>query len=101
MALGTDDFAAAMPYLCTALRNEDWWVRWRAAEAMGIIGDVRAVEALCHATNDDRIEVRLAADEALTRIGSSTPLPNQILEHDGLTTARKLDVLQLMGRTRC
>jgi hypothetical protein len=50
-AQAADDLArladpAAIPALATALADEDWTVRWRAAEALTTLNDERAVDAL-------------------------------------------------------
>ncbi len=44
-------------------------VRWEAAEALGVIGDPRAVPALVTATGDENELVRLCAAEALGGVG--------------------------------
>jgi HEAT repeat protein len=47
-------------------------VRWEAAEALALLGDVRAVPALVEATRDPDELVRLCAAEALGAIGKDT-----------------------------
>ena len=51
------------------LKDEDAEVRRRAAEALGKIGDRRAVELLIEALRDGNPMVRIAAAEALGKIG--------------------------------
>jgi HEAT repeat protein len=48
-----------------ALGDSDRFVRWRAAEALGEIGDPRAVEVLSELVHDEHEYVRKAAREAL------------------------------------
>lgn len=56
--------------LIKALRyKRDGRVRSSAAEALGEIGDARAVQPLCAALRDKDVDVRRAAAWALTKIG--------------------------------
>jgi len=48
-------------------------IRWEAAEALALLGDVRAVPALVEATRDPNEMVRLCAAEALGAIGKNIP----------------------------
>lgn len=57
--------------LLVALRNEDMSVRYRAAYALGDIGDPRAVEPLIAALKDKKWDVRRAAATALGKMGDS------------------------------
>ena len=43
--LNTTKDERAVKHLIEATRDPDWWVRERAADALGEIGDVRAVPA--------------------------------------------------------
>src|SRR5439155_1426019 len=61
--------AAAVGPLILALRYSNKDVRRRAAEALGKIGDVRAVEALVAVLMDSDEGVRHRATEALGKIG--------------------------------
>lgn len=63
--------AAAVPDLCGALKDEDWFVRCYAAETLGRIGPaaVDAVPALLEALRDDDENVRQEAVSALRSIG--------------------------------
>ncbi|MEO0160809.1 MAG: HEAT repeat domain-containing protein [candidate division WOR-3 bacterium] len=51
------------------LKDEDSYVRRYAAEALGKIGDNRAVEPLIAALKDEDSDVRRYAEEALKKIG--------------------------------
>ena len=65
--------ATAVEPLIAALGDEDMLVRWTAAEALGKIGDRRAVAPLVSAL-DDR-GVRQAASEALGLLGWKPDMP--------------------------
>ncbi len=78
--LGTEEWEAArirlvrigkpiVPALIGALKDKDRRVRWRVAEALGEIGDARAVEPLIGALKDDDWKVRQGAAWALGDIG--------------------------------
>ena len=55
--------------LISALKDEDWRIRWGAAYALGEIKDPRAVEPLIQALKDDDSNVREKAAWALGWIG--------------------------------
>jgi len=55
--------------LITALRDETWWAREAAAEALGELKDVRAVQPLIAALKNLNADVQEAAVEALGKIG--------------------------------
>ena len=59
----------AVAPLITAMEAEDWIVRQGASEALGRIGDPRAVEPLVSALGDKNQWIRRYAAEALGRIG--------------------------------
>jgi len=44
-------------------------IRYRAAEALGLIGDLRAVKPLVHRLSDEKDHVRYMAAKGLGRIG--------------------------------
>ena len=54
-----------------ALQGEDASVRWRAAEALGLIGSEQAIPALTTALQHEKAFVRQRAAEALGKIGSA------------------------------
>lgn len=58
----------AVPQLTAALTAEDADLRWRAARALGIIGDAKAVPALRKLTADSETLVRAQATYALGRL---------------------------------
>ena len=60
--------------LCVALKNQEHCVRYTAANALGEIGDIQAVEPLCVALKDVYVYVRHAAASALVQIGEGSIL---------------------------
>ena len=56
--------------LTKALKDQDEHVRWKAAGALGNMGDTRAVEPLIQTLKDD-VDVRWAAALALGKIGDA------------------------------
>ena len=60
----------AVEPLIKLLRDEDDYVNYYAAKALGKIGDARAVEPIIRALSDDDWKVRRSAAEALGKIGA-------------------------------
>jgi len=65
----------AVPYLVSALKSDQKWVRWEAAKALGQIGDPEATQALVEALEDDMFDVRWLAAEGLVATGRSALVP--------------------------
>ena len=59
----------ALEYLHSALEDEDKWVRYMAADALGNIGDVRSIDRLVRLLQDKDQDVRFATAYALGNIG--------------------------------
>lgn len=59
----------SIPSLIQDLKDEDNSVRWKAAEALGCMGDISAVFPLIRALKDENSSVRWKAAEALDKIG--------------------------------
>jgi HEAT repeat protein len=59
----------ALERLLPLLHDPDWKVRYRAAEALGMMEDTRAVSALIGILSDDKDHVRYMAVKSLCRIG--------------------------------
>jgi hypothetical protein len=57
--------------MLSALEHESDHLRWRAADALGQLGDPRAIDPLQKLLSDPCDFVRKAAEEALERIGGS------------------------------
>jgi len=62
---------AAIPLLTEATFAEDWYVRERAADILGLIGDQTALPALIETLSDEEWQVRFAAVTALGYIGGA------------------------------
>jgi hypothetical protein len=74
--LGDEDAAKALPKLLGALADQDPRIRGAAAEALGEVGDVSAVDPLGKLLGSDAdSDVREAAAEALGEIGSPAAVP--------------------------
>ena len=86
--------------LILALQDKDWEVRMCAAEALGKIGDARAVEALLRTLEDGDDEVRRSAAEALGKIGSKRaiePLIQTLKDRKGSVRGSAAEALGKMG----
>ena len=59
----------AVDYLHKALHDDDKWVRYMAADALGNIGDVRSIDPLVKLLDDNDQDVRFATAYALGTIG--------------------------------
>jgi HEAT repeat protein len=59
----------ALERLLPLLHDPDWKVRYRAAEALGMMEDKRTVSALIGILSDDKDHVRYMAVKSLCRIG--------------------------------
>ena len=65
----TDDASPEIDKLIEDLKSDDWRVRKSAAEALGKIGDMHAVEPLIELLEDEDEDVRASAKEALKKLG--------------------------------
>ncbi len=59
----------AVPACIALLQNADWRVRYRAAEALGLIGDAAAYAPLTAALGDEKDHVRYMAAKGLGLLG--------------------------------
>lgn len=57
-----------MEPLIQSVNDQDWYVRWGAADALGNIGEKRALEPLEKLVSDKDEYVRHAAIEAIAKI---------------------------------
>ena len=69
LALENIGEAAVEPIIQALLHSENSVIRWRAAEALGHMGDLRAIEPLIQALVDKDTSVQWRAIEALAGIG--------------------------------
>lgn len=77
-----------MSAFVTQLQSRDWKARKTAVEALGRLGDPRAVENLLSLANDVRWEVQSAVAEALGLIGDLRALTTLYEMFDGVTYGR-------------
>ncbi len=71
------------------MEDESEYVRWRAIEALGKIGDKRGIEPLIQALKDGNEHVREEAAMALVRIGDAVVKPLIAALKSGDTEVRK------------
>jgi HEAT repeat protein len=62
----------AIPYLIPLLKDDDWIVRYRTAEALGMIGSEKVVPDLIAVCQDRKDHVRYMAAKSLTLLKSRT-----------------------------
>lgn len=62
--------------LIAALNDENEWVRWRAVQSLGKLGDKRAIEPLIETLQDSVWRIRLAAVQALRELQALEALPH-------------------------
>jgi HEAT repeat protein len=74
----------------SALADPHWKTRWQAAQALGELGDSRAIEPLMAALEDDNQWVRIVAVEALGLLGAQEATEYLIssLEDDSMWVRR-------------
>jgi HEAT repeat protein len=73
--LGITQSEKAIPELVQALEDEDSFVRWNAAEALGHIGSETVVPQLIQLLEDEDSFVRMRATDILGHIGSEVITP--------------------------
>ncbi len=82
--------------VCKMLEDDDWWLRITACDALGELGDKRAVPQLVKALQDE--DARWAAIDALARIGAPEALkPMSALLRDKRPEVRG-EVVRAFGR---
>lgn len=62
------DWTVLVERLIQALRDENEYVRWGAAGALGELGDLRAVEPLSEALQDENLNVKEKAAWSLKKL---------------------------------
>lgn len=75
----------AVPDLVALLRNHDWRIRYRAAEALGMTGSAHAAAALIQALTDEKDHVRYMAAKSLGLLGARsevTPLLSRLSDEN-------------------
>lgn len=94
---------AAVPFLIPAIEAEDPILRWEAVNLLGVLGDLRATDAvLTVATTDPDVHARWRANWAITNLDDGTVVPILIaaLDEEDATAAWNAAVtLSLFGRS--
>lgn len=97
MVSASQDDAPDISQLLQALRDDQFWVRERAAEALGQSGSQDAVAGLLQALEDRTSTVRTRAAEALARIGSDQALAGLL---DTFGYEKTAEILTRVGSKR-
>lgn len=67
--------SSALPALMKLLSDDEWVIRYRAAEALGGIRDTRTIGALILLTTDQKDHVRYMATKALSQMQDPRMVP--------------------------
>ncbi|MEJ2274289.1 MAG: protein kinase, partial [Woeseiaceae bacterium] len=89
--------------LLQALKDEDWWVRSRAADALAKIGGPRVVEAVISLVKDDDEDIRRAAIEILNQTKDTRAIKHLMAateDKDWWVRERAADALADIGSTK-
>ncbi|MYD08868.1 MAG: TIR domain-containing protein [Chloroflexi bacterium] len=70
------DNSAIRPLLCAALEDENWSVRWAAAEALAVLLDPQAIPQLQTCLSDRSWIVQVASIRALVELGAADAAPD-------------------------
>jgi HEAT repeat protein len=90
----------AVEALIRALGDASETVRWRAARALGKIGDVRAVEPLIALLLDESEKVRQGATIALCYMGDENTLPRKVLAQAGLLVEQRIHIIEALRKVK-
>ncbi len=90
--------AAALPALCRGLVSPSAEVRWRAALALGRLGDPRPTPGLCRTLRDPEPAVRAGAAEALGMLADPRGLAPLVAAADDSGGVVRAAVTQALGR---
>lgn len=80
--------------------SDDLWVRYSAAEALGVVGDHRAIAALIEAAQDRQVLLRRAAVRSLGLLRDSraiTPLVHALRDPDAQVRLHAVEGLARLG----
>ena len=91
---------SSVKYLLKAIRDADWWVRSRAADALGKIGGPTVITAALQLVSDKDEEVRRTAIEILNQTRDERALSYLIeatRDQDWWVSERAVDALGSMG----
>lgn len=91
----------ASEYLIKALKDEDRWVRYLAADALANIGATKAVDALIKLLKDPEQDVRFAAAASLGKLGdpkASTSLQEVMKNDNGYVKIAAEEALMMLSK---
>jgi HEAT repeat protein len=93
----------SVKYLLEVLADSDWWVRTRAADALGKIGGPKVVDAVLALIKDDNQDIRRAAIEILNQTKDERAVAQLIeatRDPDWWVSERAVDALAEIGSTK-
>ncbi len=93
----------SVKYLLQALKDSDWWVRSRAADALGKIGGPKVIEAVLQLVQDKDEDIRRAAIEILNQTKDERAVDHLIQatrDNDWWVSERAIDALAEIGSKR-
>jgi serine/threonine-protein kinase len=99
-AVGT---SKSVKYLLEVIADSDWWVRTRAADALGKIGGPRVVDAVLELIKDENQDIRRAAIEILNQTKDERAVAQLIeatKDADWWVSERAVDALAEIGSTK-
>ena len=89
-----------MKYLLEVIADSDWWVRTRAADALGKIGGPKVVDAVLTLIKDENQDIRRAAIEILNQTKDERAIAQLIeatRDKDWWVSERAVDALAEIG----
>lgn len=89
---------AAVSPCIALLRDEDWRIRYRAAEALGLLGDGSAYAALVGALDDEKDHVRYMAAKGLGLLGDPGAVEHLKSKQQDENEFVRLSVARALGR---
>jgi serine/threonine-protein kinase len=95
--------AKSVKYLLEALKDSDWWVRSRAADALGKIGGPKVIDAVLQLVRDKDEDIRRAAIEILNQTKDERAVDSLIQatrDNDWWVSERAVDALAEIGSKR-
>jgi serine/threonine-protein kinase len=93
----------SVKYLLEVIADSDWWVRTRAADALGKIGGPRVVDAVLALIKDDNQDIRRAAIEILNQTKDERAVAQLIeatRDPDWWVSERAVDALAEIGSSK-
>ncbi len=90
--------------MLNAIKDEDWWVRSRAADALGKIGGKRVVQAVVQLIKDDDEFIRRSAIEIINATKDESTfdaLVQSLDDTDWWVRERAIDGLADLGNKKC